>query len=46
MLEIKFITGLRSNIIRQRLLVNNTLHLNIAIDQARALHAAQKNSEA
>ena len=41
-----FTTGLRSNIIRQRLLENKTLHLNIATDQARALHAAQKNSEA
>ena len=41
-----FITSLRSNIIRQRLLENKTLHLNIANDQARALHAAQKNSEA
>ena len=41
-----FITGLHSNIIRQQLLKNKTLHLNIAIDQARALHAAQKNSEA
>ena len=41
-----FITGLRSNIIRQLQLENKTLHLNIAIDQARALHAAQKNSEA
>ena len=41
-----FITGLRSNIIRQRLFENKKLHLNIAIDQARALHAAQKNSEA
>ena len=41
-----FITGLCSNIIRQRLPENKTLHLNIAIDQARVLHAAQKNSEA
>ena len=41
-----FITGLRLNIIQQRLLENKTLHLNIAIDQPRALHAAQKNSEA
>ena len=42
----EFITGLRSNIIRQRLLKKKTLHLNIAIDQAKALHATQKNSEA
>ena len=41
-----FITGLRSNNIWQQLLKNKTLHLNIAIDQARVLHAAQKNSEA
>ena len=41
-----FITGLRSNIIRQRLLENKSLYLNIAIDQARTLHAAQKKSEA
>ena len=41
-----FISVLCSNIIRQRLLENKTLHLNITIDQARALHAAQENSEA
>ena len=41
-----FISGLRSNVIRQRLLENKTLQLNVAIDQARALHTAQKNSEA
>ena len=40
-----FITGLRSNTIRQRLLEKRTLDLNTAIDQARALDTAQKNSE-
>lgn len=38
-----FITGLRSNTIRQRLLENRTLDLDTAIDQARALDTAQKN---
>ena len=37
-----FITGLCSNILQQQLLENNTLLINIAIDQARALHAALK----
>ena len=41
-----FITALCSNIIRQRLFEKKTLHLNIAIDQTRALRAAQKYSEA
>ena len=40
-----FITGLHSNIIRQWLLENRSLGLNTAIDQARALYTAQKNSE-
>lgn len=41
-----FITGLLSNIIRQRLLENKTLDLPTAFDQARALEQAQKSSEA
>ena len=40
-----FITGLRSSSIRQRLLENRTLKLNTAVDQARSLYLAQKNSE-
>ena len=40
-----FISGIRSSIIRQRLLENKTLDLSTAIDQARALDSAMKNSE-
>ena len=40
-----FINGLRSNIIRQRLLENQNLTLDAAFDQARALDSAQKSSE-
>ena len=39
-----FITGLKSNAIRQRLLENQKLDLNAAYDQARALDAAQQNA--
>lgn len=40
-----FISGLQSSLIRQRLLENRTLDLATMFDQARALDAAQKNSE-
>ena len=40
-----FISGLQSSLIRQRLLENRTLDLATMLDQARALDAAQKNSE-
>ena len=40
-----FISGLTSNIIRQRLLENETLTLSAAYDQARSLDSAQKQSE-
>lgn len=40
-----FISGLQSSIIRRRLLENRTLDLATMFDQARALDAAQKNSE-
>lgn len=40
-----FITGLRSSVIRQRLLENKTLDLTSAIDQARALDTAMRHSE-
>ena len=40
-----FISGLRSTVIRQRLLENKTLTLESAIDQARALNSAITNSE-
>lgn len=39
-----FINGLQSNAIRQRLLENETLTLQTAFDQARALESAQKQS--
>ena len=40
-----FITGLQSNIIRQRLLENSTLDLDTMFTQARSLDTAQKSSE-
>ncbi|PIK34785.1 hypothetical protein BSL78_28388 [Apostichopus japonicus] len=40
-----FISGLYSQIIRQRLLENKKLDLQTMFDQARSLEAAQKNSE-
>ena len=40
-----FINGLASGQIRQRLLENKTLDLKTAVDQARALEAAQRHSE-
>lgn len=40
-----FISGLRSSVIRQRLLENKTLQLQNAFDQALALDIAQKSSE-
>ena len=40
-----FINGILSKEIRQRLLENTTLELKAAIDQARSLEMAQKNSE-
>lgn len=40
-----FISGLRSNVIRQRLLENKTLQLQDAFDQALALDVAQKSSD-
>lgn len=40
-----FISGLRSQQIRQRLLENKTLELSAAFDQARALDAAQQSLE-
>lgn len=40
-----FISGLQASFIRQRLLENRTLDLATMFDQARALDAAQKNSE-
>ncbi|KAK3880120.1 hypothetical protein Pcinc_015388 [Petrolisthes cinctipes] len=40
-----FISGLQSSLIRQRLLENKTLDLATAVDQARALDSAQKNSD-
>ena len=40
-----FITGLLSGVIRHRLLENQTLTLDQAVDQARALDQAQRNSE-
>ncbi|KAK3880809.1 hypothetical protein Pcinc_014730 [Petrolisthes cinctipes] len=40
-----FISGLQSSLIRQRLLEKKTLDLATAVDQARALDSAQKNSD-
>ena len=40
-----FITGIQSNVIRQRLLENKTLELDSMFDQARSLETAQKNVE-
>ena len=40
-----FISGLLSSLIRQRLLENNTLTLEAAFDQARALESAKKRSD-
>ena len=40
-----FITGLQSNVIRQRLLENKTLDLNTMFDQARSLESAVKSSK-
>jgi hypothetical protein len=40
-----FIAGLSSTSIRQRLLENKTLNLQVAFDQARALDTAQRTSE-